>query len=96
GRFYPIAAGVAQQAAFAPGQLPKYGGLGAFGIQGPGLSLHDLPVADAAHAYQFQPQHVYNLECTTVIKDGTGSSGAHSDIAKPEIAHAMWEAVKAG
>jgi hypothetical protein len=94
GRFYPVAAGVALQVDFAVGQFPKYGGLGAFGIQGPGLNLHDLQIADAAHDYHFQPQHVYNLECTGVIKDGSGASGAHSDIAKPEVAHAMWEAVR--
>ncbi len=94
GRFYPIAAGVVLQVDFAAGQFPKYGGLGAFGIQGPGLQRHDLPVGDATHKYGFQPGHIYNLECTAVIKDGTGASGAHSDIAKPEVAHAMWEAVK--
>ena len=95
GRFYPIAAGVARQVNFAPGdKLPKYGGIGAFGLQGPGLSLHDLPIGDAAQSYGFERGHVYNLECTNVIKDGTGASGAHSDIAKPEVAHALWESVK--
>jgi hypothetical protein len=94
GRLYPIAAGVALQVAFPAGQFPKYGGLGSWGIQGPGLTLHDLSIGDAAHAYAFQPDHVYNLECTGVIKDGTGASGAHSDIAKPEVAHAMWDAVR--
>ena len=48
GRFYPIAAGIARQVNFAPGDtLPKYGGIGAFGLQGPGLTLHDL--ADRRH-----------------------------------------------
>ena len=42
GVFYPVAAGVALQVAFPAGQFPKYGGLGAFGIQGPGLTMHDL------------------------------------------------------
>jgi len=95
GRFYPIAAGVARQVNFAPGdKLPKYGGIGSFGLQGPGLALHDLPIGDAAQSYGFERGHVYNLECTNVIKDGTGASGAHSDIAKPEVAHALWESVK--
>jgi hypothetical protein len=96
GRLYPIAAGVALQVAFPAGQFPKYGGLGAFGIQGPGLSLHDLAIGDAHHKYNFESGHVYNLECSGVINQGSGVSGAHSDIAKPEVAHAMWEAVKAG
>jgi hypothetical protein len=94
GKFYPVAAGVALQVAFAPGQLPKYGGLGAFGIQGPGLATHDLVMGDASHAYGFTGGNIYNLEGTAVIKDGGGASGAHSDIAKPEVAHAMWESVK--
>lgn len=93
GRFYPVAAGVVMQVDFAAGQFPKYGGLGAFGIQGPGLPLQDLAIADATHSYGFERGQIYNLECTSVIKDGTGASGAHSDIAKPEVAHAMWEAV---
>jgi len=95
GRFYPIAAGIARQVNFAPGQqLPKYGGIGAFGLQGQGLTVHDLPIGDAVQPYDFQRGHIYNLECTNVIKDGSGASGAHSDIAKPEVAHAMWESIK--
>jgi hypothetical protein len=95
GRFYPIAAGIARQLNYGPGdKLPKYGGIGAFGLQGPGLTLHDVPIKDAAQSYGFARGHIYNLECTSVIKDGGGASGAHSDIAKPEVAHAMWEAVK--
>ena len=94
GRLYPIAAGIALQVAFPAGHFPKYGGLGSFGVQGPGLVLEDLTIADASHEYRFAPKRIYNLECTGVIKDGTGASGAHSDIAKPEVAHAMWEAAK--
>jgi hypothetical protein len=46
GRFYPLGAGVKHKVAFAPGRLPKYGGLGAYGKQGPGTnaaSKHMLP-----------------------------------------------------
>jgi hypothetical protein len=95
GRLYPMAAGVALQVAFPVGQFPKYAGLGAFGIQGPGLTLQDLAVGEAHHKYEFQSGQVYNLECSNVINQGGGLSGAHSDIAKPEVAHAIWEAVKA-
>jgi hypothetical protein len=94
GRLYPIAAGIALQVAFPAGHFPKYGGIGSFGLQGPGLALEDLSIGSASHEYRFAPQRIYNLECTSVIKDGTGASGAHSDIAKPEVAHAMWEAAK--
>jgi hypothetical protein len=95
GRFYPIAAGVALQVAFAPGQLPKYGGVGAFGLQGPGLTVNELVLEGVKHHYDLRPGQIYNFECSHVIKDGTGPSGAHSDIAKPEVAHAMWQAVVA-
>lgn len=93
GTFYPIAAGTALQVAFGPNEFPNYGGLGAFGIQGSGLTLNDLAIQNATHTYGFAPGAIYNLECTQVIKEGSGASGAHSDIAKPEVAHAMWDAV---
>lgn len=93
GRLYPIAAGVARQTAFA-GQFPKYGGIGRHGIQGPGITINDLFIQPVTHAYTFQKGQVYNLECSAVINQGGGASGAHSDIDKAEVAHAMWEAVK--
>jgi hypothetical protein len=95
GRLYPLAAGIARQTSFAPGQLPKYGGIGSHGIQGPGIAIADLLIESHTHAYGFQNGHVYNLECSSVINEGGGASGAHSDIAKPAVAHAMWEAVNA-
>lgn len=36
---------------------------------------------------------VYNLESSNVIAKGGGSSGAHSDICHPEVAHAVWSAM---
>ena len=96
GKLYPIAAGIARQVNFPAGNLPKYGGIGSFGLQGPGLTLHDVSCEGTSHAYGFERGHVYNLECTNVINQGGGASGAHSDIAKPEVAHAMWEAVRLG
>lgn len=94
GRLYPLAAGIARQTSFAPGEFPKYGGIGAHGIQGPGVTITDLFIESATYTYGFQKDHVYNLQCSSVINEGGGASGAHSDIAKPQVAHAMWEAVK--
>lgn len=101
GRFYPLGAGVAQQVVFdarsagarAPQVLPKYGGLGAFGIQGPGLEIVSLEMQAADATYPFEPRKIYNLESSRFICHGSGASGAHSDIAQPEVAHAMWSAV---
>ena len=44
---------------------------------------------------RFAHLRIYNLEASAFIKDGDGASGAHSDIAHPEVAHAFWAAVLA-
>lgn len=93
GKWYPLGAGVARQVAFAaPGELPKYGALGSHGIRGPGTNAVDASILPASGDYCFESGKVYNLECSEVIKAGTGRSGAHSDICHPELAHAVWQA----
>jgi hypothetical protein len=91
--FYPMGAGAARQVDFAPGKLPKYGGVGVFGIQGPGIALEGRTMLPADGDYGFRPSRVYNLEASAVINEGSGASGAHSDIAKPAVAHAFWQAI---
>jgi hypothetical protein len=95
GTWYPWAAGAKSQVSFAPGELPKYGAVGAFGIQGPGADSESRMILKTDHAYGFEPGKLYNIECSGVINEGGGFSGAHSDIAKPEVAHAVWEAAMA-
>jgi hypothetical protein len=85
---------VARQVAFAT-ELPKYGGIGTHGIQGPGLSVSDEPMLPADGSYLFQGGRVYNLDGSAYIRQGGGFSGAHSDIRGPEVAHAVWSAVQA-
>jgi pimeloyl-ACP methyl ester carboxylesterase len=92
GSLYPMAAGAAGQVAMAPGDLPKYGGVGTFGARGDGLDIIDLVVQNTDFEYGFEPNRIYNIDCSTVICDGGPPSGAHSDIAKPEIAHLVWSA----
>jgi hypothetical protein len=53
GRFYPLGAGVARQVEFAPGELPKYGAVGAFGLRGPGLTIEDRELLPADQPYNF-------------------------------------------
>jgi pimeloyl-ACP methyl ester carboxylesterase len=94
GRFYPLGAGVRRQITFAPGELPKYGGLGTFGVRGLDAAVVDLDMLPVSTAYAFAPGKIYNLESSRFICEGSGASGAHSDIAKPEVAHAVWGAVR--
>jgi hypothetical protein len=46
---------------------------------------------------QYHSAKIYSLDGNQFICDTTGGGlgGAHSDIAKPEVAHAIWQAVLA-
>jgi len=94
GRFYPLGAGIRQQVNFVPGELPKYGGLGTFGARGPDLGIVDLKMLPIEGSYTFEHGKIYNLESSQFIHEGSGPSGAHGDILRPEVAHAVWEAVR--
>ncbi|SDD73045.1 CHAT domain-containing protein [Cupriavidus sp. YR651] len=94
GKFYPLGAGVKGQ--FLLGDdFPKYGGIGAFGIQGEPATV-DMPIASVDLPYDFSEGRIFNLEASNVIKNGDGPAGAHSDIAHPEVAHVFWAAAIAG
>lgn len=95
GFWYPKAAGVARDVAFAPGELPTYGALGTFGMQGPGIDIEDRDIAGADHDYAFEPRRIYNLNGDDAITGGDFFSGAHSNIAHRRVAHAVWQAVLA-
>lgn len=93
GTFFPLAARLGQDLTLAPVDLPEYGAVGAFGIQGLAAVLttsHDVMPADTD--YDFQPGCVHNIDASNVICHGTGPSGAHSDITHPQIAHLLWQA----
>jgi hypothetical protein len=92
-KYYPLGAGIRRQVEYAPGELPKYGGIGVFGARGPGLDTHDVDMGDCDHDYRFMPGVVYNLDAAAYISKMEGASGAHNDIAHPEVAHAFWQAV---
>ncbi len=93
-KMYPIGAGLLQQVVFDPNELPKYAGLGTFGARGPGLELVDLKMLPLEGSYNFEAGKIYNLESSDFISDMSdgGLGGAHSDIAKPEVAHLVWSA----
>jgi hypothetical protein len=94
GRFYPLGAGARGDVSFAPGELPKYGAVGKWGARGPGLKIVDLEMQPANVPYKMEAGTVYNLESSRYIREGGGFSGAHNDIARPEVAHAFWSAAR--
>jgi hypothetical protein len=96
GKLYPLAAGAARQVTFAPGELPKYGALGTFGVRGLDEHVVDMEMLPVDGSYDFAAGKIYNLESSQVIHTGGPPSGAHSDLAHPEVAHAVWEAMLCG
>ncbi|NCA71667.1 MAG: hypothetical protein EOM91_16615 [Sphingobacteriia bacterium] len=96
GKAYPIGAGLAGDMAFAPGSLPKFGALGTWGMNGPGIEVTRIDMLEEHEDYPFDCGMVYNVDASNTI-NGTGTGGdAHNDIAKPRVAHAFWQAVLRG
>jgi hypothetical protein len=91
GTFYPLAAGLKNQVAF--GELPRFGAVGAFGIQG--LEVSGRKMGDTSEDYGFESGKIYNLEGSQYIHTGPPPSGAHSDIVHPQIAHVIWQTARA-
>jgi hypothetical protein len=95
--FYPMGAFARGQVDYLPpGDLPRYGGIGTFGVRGPGLDIVDDQLHPVEDAYQLRPRAFYNLAADAVIATSQGIMGAHSDICHPPVAHAVWQAVLAG
>ncbi|MEV8095164.1 hypothetical protein [Kitasatospora sp. NPDC085879] len=90
--FYPLGAGAKRQVDFEAGDLPTYGGIGTFGVRGPGIDITDEILGPTDTRYDFRPFTVHNLDADDVINSGGGVSGAHSDICHAPVAHAVWQA----
>lgn len=95
GTFFPIGATLGQERTLGEDDLPEYGGIGTFGVRGTQPAF-DRPIDNASATYHFDPGSVYNIEASSVISRGGFPSGAHSDIAHPEVAHVFWEAALSG
>ena len=91
--FYALGAGRRGQVAYGDAGLPVYGGVGIFGIRGPGIEIKDEVLGRVDENYPLRPGVVYNLNANAVIATSAGISGAHSDICRPEVARAVWHAV---
>lgn len=90
GIWYPLAAGVARQIDYAPGELPKYGGIGYWGIKGDDLNVVEMDMLPFEDTYEFEPSKIYNLNSKKFIVDG--HRDAHNKITEPEVTHAVWSA----
>jgi hypothetical protein len=96
GTFFPLGAKLGNELLLGE-ELPEFGGVGAFGIQGTATATtHDMQVLNANAEYEFDAGHIYNIDASTVICHGGWPSGAHSDIAHPQIAHLFWQAALSG
>ena len=91
GRDYPLGAYLKKQLLLDQ-RFPAYGGIGAFGVRGLPVAP-DMPIQSVGFQYDFRGARIYNLEASRVIRNGSGASGAHNDIAHPEVTHAFWAAV---
>jgi hypothetical protein len=92
-KLYPAASFAGRDVVFAPGELPKYGALGAFGAQGEGVDPVALAMLESGQPYEFERGKVYNIDGSRYIAHMQSlGAGAHNDIAHPEVAHAYWSA----
>ncbi len=92
GTMYPPAVGIAGQVSFVPEELPKYGALGTYGAQGPGIQIVGMDMLPADKPYSFEAGKVYNLESSDFIRK-TEHDSAHNNIYNdPAVAHAVWSA----
>jgi hypothetical protein len=81
---YPAAVGLVNEFDFGT-ELPRFGGLGTWGIQGTALAEKQT-MLDEKGVYTFKPGRIYNLESSRFIPN-------HSGIDGPQVAHAQWQAV---
>lgn len=92
GVLYPLASRINGSPEFA-NSFPKYGAIGAFGLQGiPDASRSELKMLAQSGNYTLKGGNIYNVDGSQFIAKMDGVSGAHSDIAGPEVAHLIWAA----
>jgi hypothetical protein len=86
---YPAAVGLVNEFEFGAGGapiLPKFGGVGTWGIQGTKIAQAG-PMLGSGARYDFRPGVVYNL-------DGSPFIPSHSGIDGPEVAHLLWQVAR--
>jgi hypothetical protein len=86
GLAFPAAVGLVGEVDFVA-KLPKFGGIGAWGIQGTTIA-EARDMLDERGEYRFEPGHIYNLNGSRFISD-------HSAIDGAQVAHTLWQACAA-
>jgi hypothetical protein len=66
-------------------KLPKFGGVGTWGIQGTTVA-ESRRMLDERGQYDFKAGRIYNV-------DGSQFIGGHSAIDGPQVAHLQWQAI---
>jgi hypothetical protein len=83
---FPAAVGLVNEFDFGT-TLPKFGGVGTWGIQGTTIAEKQTMVNESG-SYAFKPGRIYNMDGSAFIPD-------HSGIAGPQVAHMLWQAAAA-
>ncbi len=92
GKFYPLAVGVAGPYLLGD-DLPKYGGIGTFGIRGVKRTVELAALEPRSRSDDdFVGGTVYNIDASKVIAKLSGASGAHNDLAHSELSWLGWRA----
>jgi len=86
GAAFPAAVGLVNEFDFGT-ELPRFGGVGTWGIQGTTIA-EGLTMLDPTGTYNFKAGRIYNV-------DGSRFIPGHSAIDGPEVAHLLWQAVVA-
>lgn len=84
GRLYPLAARIGGEHLLSD-ELPQFGGIGTFGAAGIGEAVELPALARGQQSVGPFARGVYNLDAAGIIAALDGISGAHSDIAHPEL-----------
>lgn len=83
GAAFPAAVGLVNEFDFGT-ELPKFGGIGSWGIQGTAVAERRA-MLEPSGAYGFEPARIYNLDSSAFIP-------GHSAIDHAAVAHMLWQA----
>lgn len=63
-------------------------------MRGENINIHDMKMLPDNGRYSYVGGNFYNIDTSQYMTKMDGLSGAHSDIAHSEVAHAFFSAIK--